>query len=287
MNKIALILILSMCAAFALPSYSVDIDRSGSASVTVSLESMETVSVPLPPDASNFRIVGGSYGIANSTAIVSSGQTGFASFSFSTSAFTSKEASGWRLMVLPPPGASVRIYLPPYSSITSSDPQPGLVSMENSRLVFHSAYAKTVSISYALDAIPAQQGSDSDEIIIVAAVLIAVIAIAAYLIRARQQPVQQPASQPPAQAAEKKPTLEITKGKKEMMETFNENDTKVVNHLISVNGKCRRNELERKSGISKSSLAMALNRLERRKIVEIDRTSTTHFVKLADYFLRL
>ena len=57
--------------------------------------------------------------------------------------------------------------------------------------------------------------------------------------------------------------------------------------LLSSSGKARRNELERRSEVSKSSLAMALNRLEKRKIIEIDRTATTHFVKLSDYFLRL
>jgi uncharacterized membrane protein len=79
----------------------------------------------------------------------------------------------------------------------------------------------------------------------------------------------------------------MTGGKKEMMETFNENDLKIANFLLSAGGKSRRNDLERRSGISKSSLAMALNRLEKRKIIEIDRTSTTHFVKLSDYFLKL
>jgi uncharacterized membrane protein len=86
---------------------------------------------------------------------------------------------------------------------------------------------------------------------------------------------------------EKSPSLEVTSGKKEMMETFNENDLRIVNHLLQTQGKSRRNELERKTGISKSSLAMAINRLEKRKIIEIDRTATTHFVKLSDYFLKL
>lgn len=83
------------------------------------------------------------------------------------------------------------------------------------------------------------------------------------------------------------PTLEITEGKKEMMETFNKNDLLIVQYLLENGGKSARNILERKSGISKSSLSMAIRRLERRKILEVDRTSTTHFVKLAEYFLKM
>ena len=271
MNRLWIWALLLLCAAYA-ATYTVDLDREGTASVALSLNSEETVSVPLPPDASNFRIAGGQYEIINNSAAVISG--GFATFSFSTSTLTSKGDAGWSLSVNPPKGARVRILLPPYSMLGNITPQPENVHAEDSRIVVLEAGNGTINAEYSLGAIPLQETDFMP--FIAGGALIAALGAAYYLYRGMGTP-----------GGEKKPSLAMTKGKGEMYETFNENDRAIVDFLVSKGGRCRRNELERGSGISKYSLAMALNRLERRKIVEIDRGATTHFVKLADYFLRL
>ena len=125
-----------------------------------------------------------------------------------------------------------------------------------------------------------QEADPTPIYLLAAAIVIAAVVIAASLLQGKRESKE-------TASEERKSTLEITPGKKEMMGTFNDNDIKIVNHLIEKQGKSKRNELERRTGISKSSLAMALNRLEKRKIIEVDRGSTTHFVKLSDYFLKL
>lgn len=278
-----------LSASFASYTYTVDVDRSGFASVTLSMEGGNAVNVSLPDDASNFRIVGGSYRIANNTALVVAGASGFTTFSFSTALFTAKADSGWKLLFSPPQGAEVRIYAPPYATIENVFPQPKSVSSEDSRLIIETTSAKQVTVYYRLGEPPPPPAQpDYMIVIIVTALLLVVVTVSAKgmqsIFSARLQ-VTKPSA--PAGGAERPPTLEVTPGKKDMMETFNENDLKIVSYLLGSGGKCRRNELERKTSISKSSLTMALNRLEKRKIIEIDRTSTTHFVKLSDYFLRL
>jgi len=153
-----------------------------------------------------------------------------------------------------------------------------------------------ITVYYRLEEIPGSpQAQDSSFFVLASSVILAVSAIIVALIIRNPAPSLFPAYPlveglemlKDDESGEKAPTLELTNGKKEMMETFNKNDLKIVNLLLERKGKSRRNALARKSGISKSSLTMALNRLEKRKIVELDRTSTTHFVKLSDYFLRL
>ncbi len=225
------------------------------------------------------------------------GESGFTTFSFTTSLFTGKTPTGWKLAFVAPAGAAVAVYMPPYSMIDNPFPEPKSVSADSSRTLIQYDDPGPVTIYYTLGEQPAPAQADPSSLYIVATALIIAVAIvaASVILKLPGKPLRSapadsaspsaalPAQPAPAQA----PTLELTPGKKEMMETFNENDLKIVNLLLSSEGKSRRNELERKSGISKSSLAMALNRLEKRKIIEIDRTATTHFVKLADYFLRL
>jgi LPXTG-motif cell wall-anchored protein len=288
MNKALITALLMLTASFATYTYTVDVDRSGAASVTLSLEGGDTVNVSLPIDATNFRVVGGSYKTADGGVVVSAGSSGLATFSYSTSQFTTKTDSGWKLSFSPPEGAYVRIYAPPYSAIGNSFPQPDSVSSDGFRLIIENSPAKQVTVYYSLEE-PPQAGEQSDLALPAIALLAALALAGAYLLRrkpqaAAPQPQASKAAVPPAEHA---PSLEMTPGKRGMMETFNENDLSIINFLLGCGGKSRRNELERKTGISKSSLAMAINRLEKRKMLEIDRTSTTHFVRLSDYFLRL
>ncbi|MFH1225010.1 MAG: hypothetical protein V1676_04365 [Candidatus Diapherotrites archaeon] len=71
------------------------------------------------------------------------------------------------------------------------------------------------------------------------------------------------------------------------MKALSENERKVISLLASAGGEMKRNILERKSGLAKSSLASCLNMLERKNVVIIDKTSTTHFIRFTDWFKEL
>ena len=272
------LLLLAISFAFPTTIYTVDVDRSGFSSVTLSTDGGTQTLIALPTDAWNFRVVGGSFSIENDSALLIPGQSGFTTFSYSSRMLTTKSSSGWKLSFSPPADALALVMMPPYSVLESSDPQPRSVAAEDSRTLIELEHSGTVSLQYHLEESPEPTQTDQDGLLIIMAALAIIAAIAMIyrnMISKTTKPVQKP------------PSLDLTPGKKEMMETFNENDITVVNYLLSNNGKSRRNELERKSGISKSSLASSLNRLEKRKIIEMDRTATTHFVKLSDYFLKL
>lgn len=283
MNK-ALFLLFLIPLSFSALLYSVEADRSGSCSVVLSMEDNQKANVTLPSDATNLRIVGGSYSLDGDSAAVAPGQSGFTTFSFTTSLFTMKTGYGWRLTFSPPSDSIVRVTMPPHAVLEDSTPQPKTVTAEDSRTLIEFDPSGKVDIYYHLEEMP--ESATNDLPLYLAAGAIAVL-IMVFLSSYIRRPSQLKQTSPGTAPVEKPPTLSMTPGKEEMMETFNENDIKIVNFLLDNSGKSRRNELERKSGLSKSSLAMALNRLEKRKIVEIDRTATTHFVKLSDYFMRL
>ncbi len=285
MNRTMLLALLAVSSVFAASTYTIDVARSGIASVTLSLDSGDAVEVGLPADAYDFRIVGGSYSISGGNATVTAGPSGLAVFSFTSSALTAKTDSGWKLSFSPPEGAEVRIYAPPYAVLGEVFPRPESVASDGSRLVIETPYSRQITAYYKLEEQP--QAPEQQEILLPLAIIASALVLAAAFLHGRKSQAAMPAPLVRPAAAERPPGLEMSAGKREMMETFNANDLKIVNRLLECGGKSRRNELERRSEISKSSLAMALNRLEKRKIIEMDRTATTHFVRLSDYFLRL
>ncbi len=238
--------------------YNVDIDRSGIANIILNLDDDET-SVPLPADAYDFVIVGGSYGIEGNTALITSGSSGITTFSFKTRSFTSKNDVGWIASFDGPGNVPIQLTMPAFSILNDYSPKPTKVSSAGSRMAIDFSPGP-VSVYYSLSEVPEYEESVDPLIIFSGALIIAVLLLKVKL------------------PAKKK------SGRKEMLETLNSNDLDIVNYLISNNFKARRNDLERKTGISKSSLALALNRLEKRKIIEMDRTSTTHFIKLVEQY---
>ncbi|MBD3210708.1 hypothetical protein GF318_04985 [Candidatus Micrarchaeota archaeon] len=275
MNKPLILLLALVSVAGASTMYNVDVDRAGHASVTVSLQDEGHAEVALPPDAGSFMVVGGSYSISNDTAFVNAGKTGLASFSFSSNSLTSKSGSLWTLAFSPPEGSEATVFMPPYSTIESVSPNPEQISSEGSRARITVGSATVAVVEYRLESLPPppEQNASTGLLALAGAIIIASIILGLSLKRQEKQ--------------EKKKSLALTEGKREMMGTFNDNGKGIVNYLLKSGGKARRNTLERKTGISKSSLSMALNRLEKRRIIEIDRGSTTHYVKLSDYFLGL
>ena len=78
--------------------------------------------------------------------------------------------------------------------------------------------------------------------------------------------------------------IEITEGMQNVMKTLTKNERSIVEIMIENKGWIRRNELSRVSGISKSSMSAALNKLKDKHVIDIDRRYTTHIIKLSEWF---
>lgn len=68
-----------------------------------------------------------------------------------------------------------------------------------------------------------------------------------------------------------------------IMKTLSSNEEKVMRILMQEKN-LKRNILEKKTQLAKSSLAGALNNLEKKNIVRIDRSHTVHFISLTEWF---
>ncbi|MCX6695552.1 MAG: hypothetical protein NTU61_04590 [Candidatus Altiarchaeota archaeon] len=75
--------------------------------------------------------------------------------------------------------------------------------------------------------------------------------------------------------------------RRKLMQTLSGNEYMVVDMLFEKGGGIKRNDLERASGMAKSSLAAVINNLERKKIIEVNRTNNVHYVELVKSWRRL
>ncbi len=71
-----------------------------------------------------------------------------------------------------------------------------------------------------------------------------------------------------------------------MMGVLSGNEYMVVDILLKKGGGLKRAEVERASGLSKSSLAAVVNNLERKKVISVDRTYTSHYLEVRESFLK-
>ncbi|NCN65412.1 MAG: hypothetical protein GW779_05805 [Candidatus Altiarchaeum hamiconexum] len=76
----------------------------------------------------------------------------------------------------------------------------------------------------------------------------------------------------------------IQKERENLLLSLTENERIVINVLMEHEGDLLRTEIARGTKLPKSSLAMALKKLEDRKIIEIDKTFTIHKVKFTTWF---
>ncbi len=72
-------------------------------------------------------------------------------------------------------------------------------------------------------------------------------------------------------------------GKANLLKTLSDNERKVMGLIMPSNG-LKRNELERKTGLAKSSLASTLSQLEKKKLITVRKETNVHFVEPSDWF---
>ena len=79
----------------------------------------------------------------------------------------------------------------------------------------------------------------------------------------------------------------MSDGQLNVIRAASSGEATVLRIMLKHHGHIKRNALERESELSKSSLASVLKNLERKKLLEIDRTFFVHHVSLSDWFRNL
>lgn len=275
--------------------YSVIVEENGNSLVLIALEGGGTYELMMPLDVSYPQVLNAIYVESASGVDVSVAEGEPATVAYQTSLLTEKDGGKWTLnMKLESDTTQTMVSLPKKARIISTNPKAVYSENEDSKnavfnqatkinieYTFEPTQASTTTLINILPPTTKQQittttlvetkkeGLDeitSLTIFILGAIVALAIAAAAYIYLK---------------------TKDSSNTLKKQMRTLSGNEYKIVDTLLKNEGGMKRNDLEKIASISKSSLALTLNNLERKNIIEVDRTNSTHYVEVTEWFKNL
>jgi len=240
--------------------YYMIIEDNGNALVSVTITGSGLYSIPIPSDVDDILVRGALYILNGDHIDVSIGETEQAVILYTSSMHTSKTGDEWRFtMDLGDlENMSITVLMPEDTNIISTTPEAFIQSGEVTEVYWSDA--ETIEIVYQFEKGIESQW-DWKPFYLIGAVI--VIAGAGYIYSRRNPHISK---------------------KESVIKTLSENEKKIVHVLIENKGIMKRSKVEKSTGISKSSLAVSLKNLEKKKILIIDKTYPVHSVKLTEWF---
>lgn len=278
MNKkwVLLQIILLIPIASALDSnYNIIVEENGNSLVIIELEGEGLINIPLPEDVNDVRVKGALYAVKNNSVDISIGSTQKAIVLYKTSMLTTKQDNwNFKINLVNTQKEKVTLAIPKEAVILETHPGALIESLNYTKLIWE-GHIQSIEVEYefpeveviTLEDIEKKKESKSNMLFIPVIFLFFIIILILSLII----------------------TKSIKKTKKKsskpnIIKTLSKNESLIVKILIDNKGEMKRNILEKNSKLAKSSLANTLNNLERKKIIEIDKTFTTHFIKFTRWF---
>ena len=266
---VVVLLVLAMLPAVWGASYNILVQESGNSIVLATLEGSGLHTIELPTDAQP-EVRGALYLQEGNILSLSIGSTEKAIIAYQTSTFTSKD-NAWKLNINL--DAPAKVSLPLSANILSVTPDAFVKETNVKTIEFQEGSAE---ITYQIENIDLQSYLDNldtnkfETIVtyVVIAALFLILLVGLFFLIKRPKRVKQAK----------------TSHKNNVLKTLSNNEKKVVQIILENNNSAKRSHIERETKLAKSSLASTLTQLENKKIVEVDKTHTTHFVKLTGWF---
>tara|TARA_Y100000034_G_scaffold136686_1_gene214933 strand:+ start:1604 stop:2419 length:816 start_codon:yes stop_codon:yes gene_type:complete len=240
------------------------IEENGNTIVALSLQGSGEITLPLPQDYQNLELEGGLYLIEEGEITIAT--TDSAVLVYQTSLLTSKSGSQWSFLtnLETETQKSITITMPKNTLISKTLPTAKIESGEFKKLHFDNT--NSITIDYSFPAIKPETENTNLTLLLG---LAALVLIASVLI------------------IKKIKSQRIFPKQEQLLQTLTDNESSLIRALVSANKSVKRSYLEKKLQIAKSSLAATLQNLERKKLIEIDKTYSSHSIKLTTWFKKL
>lgn len=265
--------LLILCTIGLGGSYTVIVSENGNSLVTAEFIGEGALGIPLPIDVEDVVVTGALYVPTSQGIEILFEQGSSAIVLFESSLLVTRSGDDWKFsMDLASGSNSVTVSFPRGVNIQTMIPQAQISQTENSVNILWQTSAASVSAQYTF----AGGLIDYFIYILVLAAVIVIFVIFAYMRKPKKKVVKE------RKAPEKK-----VSGKENVVKTLSQNQRKIVGILMEYKEGIKRNKLEKLVGLSKSSLAATLNQLEKRKVVDIDKSVKVHYVQLSEWFKKL
>ncbi len=251
-------------AATPAMEYYVIVEENGNALIVITINSSGLYEIPVQGDVEVVDVTGALYILEGRTLEVSIGSTEKAVIIYQTSMLTNKNESLWSFTIELARGEkAVTVAMPPHTIVTETEPNAMIESGKIIKLHWNGGIDEVYAEYYFPPGIQLSYGTEF--IYILTGIALASI-LAVYF-------------------THKYSKRRITINKRDsVIRTLSMNEKNIITTMLESQGGMKRSHLERKTGISKSSLAATLKNLERKKIIEVDRTFASHYVKFTEWF---
>lgn len=268
-------ILLILCTLSFGGSYTVIVSENGNSLVTAEFIGDGTLlGIPLPIDVEDVVVTGALYVPTSQGIEISFEQGNSAIVLFESSLLVTRSGEDWKFsMDLASGTNSVTVSLPKGASIKTMNPQGQVSQTENSVNIVWQTSDNSISAQYTLSA--SLTGDYTLYIIVIALAGVIIFGLRMYTIMKKKVVKER-------KAPEKK-----VSGKENVVKTLSQNQRKIVGILMEYKQGIKRNKLEKLVGLSKSSLAATLNQLEKRKVVDMDKSGKVHYVQLSEWFKKL
>ncbi len=271
---VILLLLLVLPSVQAVGSnYSIVVQENGNSLVIIGLRGDGVINLPIQPDVKDIRVKGGLFIQNNQSIEVSIGSTQEAVVMYKTAMLTTKEGNSWHFSLSAGRSDTVTVAMPKDTLIVQTNPNAMIESGNYTKLIWKNPSA-AIEVDYKFQEEtlkPSAGTTDSNDtpihsgwVLVLPFVLIPFAVVAGLALR-KARPSK----------------------KENIIKTLSNNEALIVKLLLQNRGGIKRNQLERASKLAKSSLANTLNTLERKNIVEIDKTNVTHYIKFTRWFHEL
>jgi len=264
MKSLAIILLFSIILPTVYAtSYSYIVQESGETDVVVSSD--EEISIQLPPDVLDPSVEGGSYQtIENGVAVIPDDT---AVLRYTSSYHTKKQEGIWYFEGYAHKGANVTLTLPENIQIVQTRPRS---QINDVGLSWVNISTENITASYVRIQSGAMAQPQKSYPQWVPILLLGLVILLALLYKKK---------------GSSEPT--ISEGQLNVIRAANANEAVILTLLLKHKGHIKRNILEKESKLSKSSLASSLKNLEKKDIIQIDRSFHVHYIILLDWFKEL
>jgi uncharacterized membrane protein len=273
LTLIAFIFLVESVQAVVLEYYIV-VEENGNSLVIITIDGSGLVSIPISQDVEEVRVQGALYSLNDGNLEVSIGSTEHAVVLYKTSTLTRKSEESWSFQIdlSNEEKNHTTVAMPKNTNIKKTSP-PALIESTNFKKLMWEGNISQISVDYYFESEIPDDIIDPDEDPQGISYLIPILVIGLVV-----------ASTFGVIYFRRKNSL---KNKENILKTLPMNENKIMEVLLENNGEMKRSKLEKTSGISKSSLAASLKNLEKKKIIEVDKTYKSHYVKLTKWFNEL
>ena len=297
---LSLFLLLATVSAAAEPTatYFYKVAEDGETTALITITGEGAIIIPLPSDVVDPEIRSGIYVLAPDGIEVTVGESGKTQVGYVSSFHTRKEAGIWYFEAQLREGSSAKMALPLSVQIVQTRPAAAIKRDIYRELSW--AKADTLQVSYIIKKEQADGTTSGTArslhlfptVLILVVVIILSLGAGYYFLKKRKQKPaedktasENTAEEKAAKREEDLPT--ITDAQMNILKAANENDALILTTLLKNNGKIKRNVLEKETQLAKSSLASALENLEKKNLVKVDRTFHVHYITLSSWFKEL